>query len=142
MIQTAITTPAVCARTNIVRNGTNKCGHAQYYCKDCGAHRVLEPAPGYSPRAKRQILDTYRSGPVSGVWGASLAWSGRPGCRGLKALVQRLPTLKDTLRPPQADAVLKRNELWNSKCSRRTISVRIVAFVATTWTGVMYGADV
>ena len=28
---------------NIVKNGTNRCGNQQYWCKDCGARRVLEP---------------------------------------------------------------------------------------------------
>ncbi len=49
MIQDTITYCCrVCGSTHIVRDGTNKCGQAQYHCKDCGAYRVLEPVTGYS----------------------------------------------------------------------------------------------
>ena len=33
----------VCDSENIVKNGTNRCGNQQYWCKDCGARRVLKP---------------------------------------------------------------------------------------------------
>jgi len=46
MIQITITYRCrVCSSTNIVRNGTNKCGSAQYYCKDCGATGSSNPRP-------------------------------------------------------------------------------------------------
>ena len=32
-----------CESENIVKNGTNRYGNQQYWCKDCGARRVLEP---------------------------------------------------------------------------------------------------
>ena len=42
MIQEIITYHCgVCGSSNIVRNGTNKCGNAKYHCKDCNAYRVL-----------------------------------------------------------------------------------------------------
>ena len=74
MIQLTITYRCrICGSTNIVRNGTNRCGSAQYYCKDCGTYRVLEPATGYlSPRNSRFWTPT-RNVPVCGGWGASLA---------------------------------------------------------------------
>jgi len=140
MIQTTITYHCrVCGRTNIVRNGRNKCGHAQYYCKDCGAHRVREPAPGYSPRAKRQILATYKERASLRGLGRIFGVARQTVLRGLKALVQRLPALKDTLRPPQADAVLELDELWSfvgKKAAKRWLWIalcrrtrQIVAFV-------------
>ena len=113
MIQTTITYCCrTCGSTNIVRNGMNKCGSAQYYCKDCGAHRVLEPATGYSADAKQRILDTYKERAslrgLTRICGVArqtvLGW--------LKELAQRLPDLKDTLVPPQA------TDGRNSKCSR------------------------
>lgn len=43
IIETKIYHCRTCNSENIVKNGTNKCGNQQYYCKDCGARRVLEP---------------------------------------------------------------------------------------------------
>ena len=140
MIQITITYRCrVCDSTNIVRNGTNKCGSAQYYCKDCGAHRVLEPATGYSAREKRRILDTYKERAslrgLERIFGVArqtvLQW--------LKDWVRRLPDLKDTLLPPQADDVLELDELWSfvfKKDAKRWLWIalcrrtrQIVAFV-------------
>ena len=140
MIQITITYRCrVCGSTNIVRNGTNRCGSAQYYCKDCGAHRVLELATGYSARAQRRVLDPYKERAslrgLTRIFGVA-----RPTVlRWLKELVQRLPDLKDTLLPPQADDVLELDELWSfvfKKAAKRWLWValcrrtrQIVAFV-------------
>lgn len=44
MIQETITYKCrECSSSNIIKNGTNRCGNAQYHCKDCGIYRVLEP---------------------------------------------------------------------------------------------------
>jgi hypothetical protein len=43
-----------------IRNGTNKCGHAQHHCRDCGVHRVLRPKERYTAAQKAQILRAYR----------------------------------------------------------------------------------
>jgi transposase-like protein len=44
MIQKTITYRyRVCGSAHIVKNGTNRLKQQQYYCKDCGARRVLEP---------------------------------------------------------------------------------------------------
>ena len=60
MIQITITyTCHRCGSEEIVSNGTNKCGNAQYHCNDCGAYRVLEPKRPYSETEKRTILKTY-----------------------------------------------------------------------------------
>ena len=114
MIQTTITYCCrTCGSTNIVRNGMNKCGSAQYYCKDCGAHRVLEPATGYSADAKQRILDTYKERAslrgLTRIFGVAR----QTVLRWLKELAQRLPDLKDTLAPPQATDVLELDELWS-----------------------------
>src|SRR5512137_1752641 len=61
MIQKTITyTCRTCGSSNITKNGTNKCGQAQYHCHDCGAYRVLEPKLPYTEDEKETILDTYR----------------------------------------------------------------------------------
>ena len=140
MIQTTITYCCrTCGSTNIVRNGMNKCGSAQYYCKDCGAHRVLEPATGYSADAKQRILDTYKERAslrgLTRIFGVAR----QTVLRWLKELAQRLPDLKDTLAPPQATDVLELDELWSfvlKKAAKRWLWIalcrrtrQIVAFV-------------
>src|SRR5262245_22730758 len=50
----------VCGSENIIKNGRNKAGNAQYHCKDCGAYRVLEPKPDDKPERRRQVLQAYR----------------------------------------------------------------------------------
>src|SRR5574337_749225 len=81
-----------CGSTNIIRNGHNKCGNAQYLCKDCRVCRVLTPKQDYSPEQKDTILRAYRERMslrgiqrVFGVWRTTVL-------RWLKQLVARLPT--------------------------------------------------
>ena len=45
-----------CESTQIVKNGTNRCGNAQYHGKDCGTYRVLKPKPAYSETDKQTVL--------------------------------------------------------------------------------------
>src|SRR6266700_7875819 len=57
MIQETITyTCHACKSTNIVRNGTNRCGKAQYHCKDCGVYRVLKPSRTSSSETEQQTV--------------------------------------------------------------------------------------
>jgi len=50
-----------CGSSNIVKNGHSASGSQQYHCKDCGAHKVLDPEPcGYSTEEKEKILRAYR----------------------------------------------------------------------------------
>src|SRR6266700_6175255 len=46
----------VCKSTNLVKNGTNRCGTPQYHCKDCSTYRVLKPRLVYSEAEKQTIL--------------------------------------------------------------------------------------
>lgn len=46
----------VCDSENIVKNGTNRYGNQQYWCKDCGARRVLNPKRKH-PVEKRDGLE-------------------------------------------------------------------------------------
>lgn len=100
-----------CGSANIIRNGHNKCGSAQYLCKDCGTSRVLTPKVKYGPEAKITILSAYRERMslrglqrVFGVWRSTVL-------RWLKAWVASLPTLRETLLPVQAQDVLELDEL-------------------------------
>ena len=49
----------VCKSTHIVKNGTNRCGNAQYHCKDCGAYRVLKPTQVYSETEEQRVLRAF-----------------------------------------------------------------------------------
>ena len=57
MIQETMTHACrVCESTNIVKNGTNRCGNAQSHCKDCGTSRVLKPKPAYWETNPQTVL--------------------------------------------------------------------------------------
>ena len=57
-----------CGSSNIVKNGHSASGSQQYHCKDCGAHKVLDPEPrGYSEEEKKKILRAYRGLPRTRV---------------------------------------------------------------------------
>ena len=84
MIQKIITYACrVCGSTNIVRNGRNRCGHAQYHCKECNVYRVLEPKHRYAEKDKETILRAHRERSslrglkrIFGVWLRYLAGKG------------------------------------------------------------------
>src|SRR5215207_10013959 len=60
MIQVTMTYKCrACGNENIVKNGRNKAGNAQYHCKDCGAYRVLVPKSAEQPERRRQVLQAY-----------------------------------------------------------------------------------
>lgn len=120
-----------CGSANIIRNGRNKCGNEQYHCKECGVYRVLRPKERYSAQQKEQILKAYQERMslrglqrVFGVWrGTVLRW--------LQDWLKRLPKLRDTLLPAQAEDVLELDELlsfvsdkffkrwlWTAQCRR------------------------
>lgn len=120
-----------CGSLNIIRNGHNKCGNAQYKCKDCGACRVLTPKVKYTPEEKSRMLKAYRERMslrgiqrVFGVWRSTVL-------RWLKQYVASLPDLQATLLPAAADDVLEMDELvsfvsdkwfkrwlWTAQCRR------------------------
>jgi len=113
MIQVTITYRCrVCGSENIIRNGTNKAGNAQYHCKNCGVYRVLEPKQNTARQCREQALKAYRE---------------RASLRGLARIfeidrhqvvnwigtqLEKLPTLLDTVVPKQRDDVLELDELW------------------------------
>ena len=120
-----------CGSRNIIRNGHNKCGNAQYLCKDCRACRVLTPKQRYTSQQKAQIMRAYRERMslrglqrVFGVWRSTVL-------RWLKQLVASLPSLLESLLPAQSDDVLELDELvsfvsekffkrwlWTAQCRR------------------------
>lgn len=107
-----------CGSVNINKNGTNKCGNAQYQCKDCGAYLVLTPKGGYSAEQKAQVLAGYQermslrgAQRVFQVWWQTIM-------KWLIAYVGQLPALPETLIPAQADHVLEFDEAWSLVAQR------------------------
>ena len=114
MIQTIIThTCSRCGSANIVKNGHNKCGSQQYYCKDCGARRVLKPKHKYASEQKETILKTYKE--RASLRGLERIYqvSRSTVLRWMKDYVQTLPDLRKTLLPAEADDVLELDEMWS-----------------------------
>ena len=120
-----------CGSANIIRNGHNKCGNPQYLCKDCRACRVLTPKVRYTAAEKARIMQAYHERislrglqRIFGVWRSTVL-------RWLRQLVEHLPSLLETLLPPQAGDVLEMDELvsfvsekffkrwlWTAQCRR------------------------
>ena len=48
-----------CNSVNIRKNGYNPYGSLQYYCKDCGAYKILNPKVKYSEARKEEIIKSY-----------------------------------------------------------------------------------
>ena len=114
MIQKIITYVCrVCGSSNIVKNGTNKCGHAQYHCKDCGVYRVLEPVRSHSKEEKDKILRTYQERASLRGLERIFEVSRQTVAKWLRSAVKDLPDLKDTLLPAQPDDVLELDEVWS-----------------------------
>ena len=120
MIQETITyTCTRCGSTNIVRNGTNKCGNQQYHCKDCGAYRVLDPQTGYSDEDKQTVLRACQERSslrgIQRIFGVAR----QTVAHWIKEYVAQIPLLVDTLLPVQADDVLELDELWSFVGNKR-----------------------
>ncbi len=103
----------VCKSTNIIKNGTNRCGTAQYHCKDCGTYRVLSPKPAYSEMNKQTVL---RAGlercslrGVERIFGITR----QTVVRWISAHIQKLPKVADTLLLAFPDDVLELDDVWS-----------------------------
>jgi IS1 family transposase/transposase-like protein len=114
MIQETITHICrVCKSTNIVKNGSNRCGNLQYHCKDCGTYRVLQPKILYSEAEKRTVLQASQERSslrgmqrVFGVARQTVAeW--------IKTSAQKLPEIEDILLAATPNDVLELDEVWS-----------------------------
>jgi insertion element IS1 protein InsB len=114
MIQASTTyTCRRCNSININKNGTNKCGNAQYHCKDCGAYLVLTPKTGYSTEQKAQVLALYQERmSLRGAQRVFQVWR-QTIMKWLIHYVEQLPPLAQTLFAAQADDVLEFDEIWS-----------------------------
>jgi len=103
----------VCGSENIVKNGTNKVGQAQYHCKDCGAYRVLEPKPNDKGQRREYVLRSYAERTslrgLSRIYGVAR----QTAMKWVQTHVQSLPSLLTSLLPKQRGDVLEVDELWS-----------------------------
>ncbi len=105
----------VCKSPQIVKNGSTRCGNAQYHCKDCGTYRVLTPNQAYSeneqPTMLRACLERCSLHGVARIF----AMARQSVARWLKAHIQTFPDVKvkETLLPAAADDVLELEEIWS-----------------------------
>jgi insertion element IS1 protein InsB len=103
----------VCESTHIVKNGTNRCGNAQYHCKDCGTYRVLKPKQAYAETEQQTVLRAcLERCSLRGV-ARIFALARQTVARWLKAHVQNLPDVKETLLPATPHDVLELDEIWS-----------------------------
>ncbi len=98
---------------NSYKNGTNRGGNAQYHCKDCDTHRVLKPTQAYSETEQQTVLrDCLERCSLRGV-ARIFAIARQTVARWLKAHVQNLPDVKETLLPAAPDDMLELDEIWS-----------------------------
>ena len=57
--ETNVNTCRKCSSPIIKKNGRNRYGNQQYYCKTCHASGVLEPRVLYSQAFKEEVVDTF-----------------------------------------------------------------------------------
>jgi len=102
-----------CGSSNIVKNGHSASGSQQYHCKDCGAHKVLDPEPrGYSEEEKEKILRAYRERgskrAISRIFGISRCCV-EPVAR---KKGRESESVADGLQPAEENDVLELDECW------------------------------
>jgi insertion element IS1 protein InsB len=102
----------VCKSTHIIKNGTNRCGNAQYHCKDCGAYRVLKPKQIYSETEQQTVLRAcLERCSLRGI-ARIFAIARQTVARWFRDHVQNLPDIKETLLPAASNDILELDEIW------------------------------
>ena len=123
----------VCERTHIVKNRTNRCGNAQYHCKNCGTYRVLKPKRAYPETEQHTVLRAcLEHCSLRGV-ARIFTLARQTVALWLKAHVQHLPDVKEThlardakrcARIGCASGVLCRRKSKNAGCGQRCAAER------------------
>ena len=114
MIQETITYSCrSCGSTNIVKNGTNKCGNQHYHCHDCGVYRALKPQKPEVHPDREKALRAYRERVrLRGI--ARIFKISRQAFRKwLLSDIEQQLSLTETLQEAQADDVLEVDEAWS-----------------------------
>src|SRR6266568_3989156 len=131
MIQETITRICrACKSTNIIKNGTNRCGTPQYHCKDCGTYRVLQLKTVYSEAEKQTVLQSCQERSslrgVQRVFGVAR----QTIAQWMKMHVQKLPEIKDILLAATPYDVLELDDIWSVGTIR--LSQRVGRYVRQT----------
>jgi transposase-like protein len=114
MIQETITyTCRSCGSTNIIKNGTNKCGNPQYHCKDCGVYRVLEPKQRHSDKTYKQVLRAAQERVSLRGIERIFKVCRQTVVRWIRDYLKQLPVIADTLLLYEVGDVLEIDELWS-----------------------------
>ena len=75
IVEEKIYTCGRCGSSNLKKNGKNRYGNQQYFCKDCKKSGVLNPKNSYTEAQKEHILAAYRERPsmrgISRLYGIS-----------------------------------------------------------------------
>ncbi len=75
IIEEKIYTCRGCGSENLIKNGKNRYGNQQYYCKDCKKSGVLKPKNSYTEAEKEHILAACKERPsmrgISRLYGIS-----------------------------------------------------------------------
>ena len=106
-----------CDSINIVKNGTNRLGHQQYFCKDCKARRVLVSRREEKRKEKKKDRSKVLAACLERTSMRGIARIFKLSRNTLKDWVIEhfldLPTLKETLLPAQSDDILEWDEAWS-----------------------------
>ena len=114
MIQETITYSCrSCGSTNIVKNGTNKCGNQQYHCHDCGVYRVLKPAKPEAHHDREKALSAYRERVSLRGIARIFKISRETFRKWLLSEIEQQPSLTETLQEAKVDDVLEVDEVWS-----------------------------
>jgi IS1 family transposase/transposase-like protein len=102
-----------CGSTNLVKNGKNRLGQAQYRCNDCRTHRVLEPRRKNKEADKTKALKAcLERCSLRGV--ARIFQIGRDTLTDwIQEHFEQLPSLPETLLPSKPDDTLELDEAWS-----------------------------
>ncbi len=108
-----------CGSSNIVKNGHSASGSKQYHCKDCGAHKVLDPEPrGYSEEEKAEILRAYRERGSKRAISRIFGISRNTLTRWLKKKGREMGLVAEGLRLARDNDTLELDECWTCAWKR------------------------
>ena len=117
-----------CESPDIIRNGTDYKGDQKYHCHQCGGYGTLNPKARYSQKEQAQVLKAYQE--RTSMRGIRRIFGVVPPTllRWIKAALEKLPSLSQTLEPARADDVLELDELWSfvlKKSNKRWIWIAL-----------------
>jgi insertion element IS1 protein InsB len=117
-----------CESPDIIRNGTDYKGDQKYHCHQRGGYGTLNPKARYNEKEKAQVLKAYQE--RASMRGIRRIFGGGPQTllRWMKAALEKLPPLIQTLDPARGDDGLELDELWSfvlNKSNKRWIWIAL-----------------